>query len=159
MRYLGKALAWTPVVMRILRQFVNNPCCQFCSMQRNLNKPSSLDDSLNDCKNWRSMTSPCGPAKRQSSALIFTPLVTTGSALVECRHRLIRRANLQLIEVRLFSRAVASRAQNLSLIDVVPGTLASHDIVDFLGRHHFPIKHLHLTLDRELVGAGPTFEP
>ncbi len=60
-------------------------------------------------------------------------MVAAVCALIESRHRLVGGANLNLFEIGLVVFACCDvRAEDLSLIDIFPGIVTSHYIVDFL---------------------------
>lgn len=66
--------------------------------------------------------------------LIFSPLVGTLGTLEESRHRLIGRSDLQLEKVCLVVTARVHWTLSCCLIDIVPGTITSQNIINFLSR-------------------------
>lgn len=88
---------------------------------------------------------------------LFSPFLGTLCTLVKRRHRLIRTPNLQLIPIRLIIPTLFIRALDPRAIDIVPGTLATQNVLDLL---LLEVLALVVALaDDEVVGAGQAFEP
>lgn len=79
-------------------------------------------------------------------------------AFVEGRHRFIGRSNLKLIEVGLSITAVGLTI-DFSLINVIPSTLTTKNVVDFLSFNVLSVIDLKRPFYRKLVWAGAAFKP
>lgn len=76
----------------------------------------------------------------------------TPRTLIKRRHGLIRTSNLDHIKVSSIPATIPIRALRLGVVDVVPGALAAHHVVD-----GFPLHRLALVVsprELEFVGAG-----
>ena len=89
---------------------------------------------------------------------VFVPLVLAHAAAVENSGGLVARPNLDLLEVGALTAAVLGVGTlDLGRVDVLPGVLASEDIIDLLALElHLVLK---LALHAEDVRTRPAEEP
>ena len=89
------------------------------------------------------------------ASLIFLPFVATIHTLIESSHGLIRRSNLQLEEICLVTSTRVNRALSRGLVDIVPSSISSQHVINFLSIKLLSLKHQE-PIDLEFIGTGGT---
>lgn len=83
----------------------------------------------------------CSSIRKNAKESIFSPLVLAFGALKESRHGLIGRSDLQLEEICFVVTAVVLWTLSGGLIDVLPGSFTTQNIVHFLSRKNLSFEH------------------
>lgn len=92
------------------------------------------------------------------SSLVFSPLVETGRTSAKLGHGLIRRPNLQHVEVSTHVGTLGTLRARV-LVDVLPGVLSTENTVHLLLFQDLSVIHDGAVLQVVLVGTCPALEP
>lgn len=85
--------------------------------------------------------------------------MAAGGAFIKRRHGFVGTANLKLVKVGFFAATTRCGAQNGSLINIIPSSFTTKHIVHLLSLHILAVIYLHVSNDRELVGARFALKP